>query len=60
MGTSRMAVKSLGRLWGTSRMAVKLLGMSTDQQDSRTVSRKGLGTSRIAIKSLGRVWGPAG
>ena len=44
-GTSRIAVKSLGRVW--------------DQKDSCSVSRTSLVTSRIAEKFQGRVCGPA-
>ena len=51
---------SQGRVLGTSRIAVNVLEESGDQQDSCTVSRKGLGTSRIAGKALRRVWEPAG
>ena len=45
LGTSSVAVKSLGRVLETSRIAV--------------VSRKSLDTSRIAVKTIGRVWIPA-
>ena len=43
--TSRIAVKSLGRVW--------------DQKDSCSVSRTSLVTSSIAVKFQGRVCGPA-
>ena len=74
LGTSRIAVKYLGRVCdqrGSCGVSRKSLG---DQQDSCEVSRKRhrtsriagmslgrvLGTSRIAVKSLGSVWGPTG
>ena len=40
---------------GTSRIAVKSLGRGGDQQDGCEVSRTSLDTSRIVLKSLGRV-----
>ena len=46
LGTIRVYVKSLGRVW--------------EEQDTCEVSRNSLDTSRIAVKSLGRVWIPAG
>ena len=72
-GTSRLAVKSLGRVWdqqyscevsmkslGTSSIAVKSLGKVKDQQSSCEVSWKSLGTSRIAVQFHRIVWVPAG
>ena len=44
-GNSRIAVKSIGRVW--------------DQQYSCEVSRKKLWTKRIAVQFPGRVLGPA-
>ena len=51
MNANRTAMQSLG----TSRVAVKSLGRVWDEQDSCEVSRTSLDTSRIAVKSLGRV-----
>ena len=71
MGTSRVAVESLGRVLGTSRKAVvsrkslhtgkiALHALGRDQQDSWEVSRTSLRNSRMAVESLKRALGPAG
>ena len=46
LGTSRIAGKSLGRVW--------------DQQESWEFSRTSMGTSRMAVESLERALGAAG
>ena len=43
MGTSRIDVKCLGRVWGPA-------------EDGCEVSRTSLGTSRIAVRSLKESW----
>ena len=45
---------------GTSRMAVKYIGRVLGQAGWLRISKTSLGTSRIAVKSIGRVWIPAG
>ena len=45
LGTSRVAGKSLGRVW--------------DQQDSLEFSRTSMGISRMAVESRERALGPA-
>ena len=60
LNTIRIAVQSLGRVFGSAGQMYSLQDESGYQRDSCSVSRKSLGTSRIAAKSLGRIWGPAG
>ena len=57
--TSRIAVKSLGRVRGPAGQLYSFQEESGDQQNSYEVSRKSLGTSKMAVKSLGRIWRPA-
>ena len=59
LDSSRIAVQSLGRVWGPAGFALNLLEESVDQQDGCEISRKSLDNIRITVKSLGRVWIPA-
>ena len=60
LASSRIDWKYLKKSLGTSRMAVKSLGRVSGPKKRCEVSRKSLGTSRIDWKYLKRVWGPAG
>ena len=59
VNTIRIAVQSLGRVFGSATQMYSLQDESGYQRDRCIVSRKSLGTSRLDVKSLERVWGPA-
>ena len=50
LGTSRIAVKSLGIDWGPAGSCEVSRKSLVDQQDSCEVSKKSLGTNRIAVQ----------
>ena len=60
LNTSRIAWKSLGRVWRPAGCLLCLLEKSGYQQGSCEFSWTIMGTSRIAVKSPGRVLIPAG
>ena len=56
LGTSGIAGKSLGRVWGPAGWLWSLKNEPWDQQDRCEVPWRCFGISRIGVKSLQSIW----